>query len=322
VILATTAYGSWRLAEERPYSGTIRVGLVQGNVPEEEKWEPSARLRIFDAHLEATRRAAESGATLVVWPESSVPLPLVEKPAYREALESLAREKRIDLLVGSVHHDRRGLPDERTYNSAFLLPGRGAGSSGERYDKIHLVPYGEYVPLREWLGFVSKLVTEASDFSPGSGIVVMKTEGARIGPLVCFEAIFPPLVRRFTAGGAQVLVNLTNDAFLGDSAGPRQHLALAQIRSVENRRWFLRAANTGISVAVDDRGRVIESIPYGTAGVIVADVSLFDDRTFYVRFGDVAGWACVILAVAATVFLSLKPGGISWTRSFFDTTPP
>src|SRR5258706_4088254 len=119
---------------------------------------------------------------------------------------------------------------------------------------MQYVPYDEYVPVRGWLGFAGKLVAEASDFSPGDRPVVMESLGARLGPLVCFEAVFPDLVRAFTLEGAQVLVNITNDAFLGDSAGPRQHLALAAMRSVENRRWLLRAAHTGISAVVDDPG--------------------------------------------------------------------
>jgi len=322
VIGISVLYGAVRLMEKPAPVATLRFGLVQGNVPEEEKWEPVARLGILQAHLRATRRAAEKGARLVVWPESSVPLPLMSKPEYHSAIVSLARELDIDLLVGSVHYERRGEPGEKTYNSAFLLPGSGSSAAvpEQRYDKIHLVPYGEYVPLRRWLGFADKLVAEASDFSPGDRPVVMVSQGARIAPLVCFEAVFPGLVRAFTREGAQVLVNITNDAFLGDSAGPRQHLALAALRSVENRRWLLRAANTGISAVIDDRGRLIDAIPYGTSGVLVADVPLLDRVSFFARYGEVLGWACVILALAAPFAVRPAPGGTSWTKNYFDAT--
>ena len=320
VPLAAALYGGARLAQEFPAAGSVRVGLIQGNVPQEEKWEPAARKRILNEHLEATRAAAAQGAKLIVWPESSVPLPLTSRPAYREILETLARDLRVDLLVGSVHEEAAGTPEERVRNSAFLIPGTPA-SVEQRYDKIHLVPFGEYVPLRGWLGPVDKLVMEASDFSGGERVVVISTGEGRLGPLFCFEAIFPELVRRFTRGGAQVLVNLTNDGFLGDTAGPPQHLALASIRAVESRRYLLRAANTGISAVVDEKGRLLQTAAYGTAAVLIADVPLRDLRTIYMRLGDAFGWACVILAAASLIAPGISRRGTSWTRIFYDVKP-
>ncbi|HZE88827.1 MAG TPA: apolipoprotein N-acyltransferase, partial [Verrucomicrobiae bacterium] len=319
VIAIAAAYGAARLAFPEPEGGgSLKVGLVQGNVAEEEKWDPSRAPAIFAAHLEATRRAAAAGARLVVWPESSVPSPLLSSPGYLEALELLAKNLDVDLLVGSVHYERRGEPGERTYNSAFLISGRGRPI--ERYDKVHLVPYGEYVPLRRYLGFADKLVVEASDFTPGDRPRALSGAGVTLGPLVCFEAIFPSLARSVALEGAQLLVNLTNDAFLGDSAGPRQHLALAAIRAVENRRYLVRAANTGISAVVDDRGRVLQSLDYGRAGILVADVPLSARLSIYTRVGDAAGWLCVILSALAP-FAPIPSGGRSWMKSYFDATP-
>ncbi len=302
---ATAAYGALRLAAPELPAPAIRVGIVQGTVPQDEKWEASARMKILDAHLEATREAALRGATLVVWPESSVPLPLTSAEAYRSMLERESRLLGIDLLVGSVHYDASE-EGQVAYNSAFLLSGRAGGRATHRYDKMHLVPFGEYVPLRAWMGPVEKMVEEASDFSPGAAPGVIVTESVRLGPFICFEAIFPSLVRRFTAEGAQVLVNLTNDAFLGDTAGPPQHLALAAMRAVENRRWMVRAANTGISALVDPAGRIVSAAPYGTREVLVADVPLLDARSLYTRAGDAAGWACVIVAAGALIAPPLR----------------
>jgi len=316
------AYGAVRILQPPSSARMVRVGLIQGNVPQEEKWEASARLKILDAHVEATRRAAEKGANLVVWPESSVPLPLTSEPAYRTLLEDLARALDVDLLVGSVHYERHGEPEMLIFNSAFLLRSTDASGDHQRYDKIHLVPFGEYVPLRRWLGPVEKLVVEAGDFTPGGRIAVMRARRARLAAFVCFEAIFPSLVRRFAREGAQILVNITNDAFLGDTAGPRQHLALAVFRAVENRRFLVRAANTGISAIVDDRGRILASAGYGTAAEIVRDVPLLKGRTLYARVGDVLAWACVILASASLIAPAIRSGGTSWTRNFFDVTPP
>jgi apolipoprotein N-acyltransferase len=323
--LAAVAYGWARLSLDSPRAGMLRVGLVQGNVPQDEKWEASARLRILDAHEEATREAAGQGARLVVWPESSVPLPLTEEPTYRLRLEGLARELGIDLLVGSVHYSRspEGAGEIRViHNSAFLIGGDDREADHVRYDKIHLVPFGEYVPLHRWLGPVDKLVLEAGDFTPGDRVVVMRTGPACVAPLVCFEAIFPSLVRRFTREGAQVIVNITNDAFLGDSAGPRQHLALASLRTVESRRWLVRAANTGISAIVDDRGRVVQASRYGEAAVLVADVPLLEGSTIYMSLGEAPIWGCVILAVASLIAPTRRTGGTSWTRNSSDATPP
>ncbi len=316
------AYGSARLSQEPHPIGTIRAGLIQGNVTQEEKWEASEGERILEAHLQATRRAAEAGARLVIWSESSVPLPLTSHPSYRSRLESLAGDLGVDLLVGSVHYEDPGRSTERTFNSAFLLRGSEPGAAAQRYDKIHLVPYGEYVPLRPWLGFVRKLVVEAGDFSPGDRVVVMRSGGRVLAPLICFEAIFPALVRRFTREGAQVLVNITNDAMLGRGAGPRQHLQLSLFRAVENRRYLLRAANTGISAVVDAHGRVIEAAACGREAVLVADAQLYEGLTPYARFGDVLGWTCVIVAVAATIARRARTGDASWTRIFSGSTPP
>lgn len=322
VVAAAAAYGAFRLAGPEGAARTVRVGLIQGNVPQEEKWDPAARLRILEEHVEATRRAAARGARLVVWPESSVPLPLASAPAYRSRLERLARDLDVDLLVGSEHHEGRGGPSGRFFNSAFLLLPSEPDGDHQRYDKVHLVPFGEHVPLRGWLGPIEALAVEASDFTPGAAQAVLRGRQARLGPLICFEAIFPPLARTVVRQGAQLLVNITNDAMLGDTAGPRQHLALASVRAVETRRTLVRAANTGISAVVDTRGRVAASAPYGIAAEIVADVTLGGGLTLYARLGDVAGWACVILAASLLLALPGRLGGTSWTRNSSDATPP
>ena len=301
-LLLAAGYGAARLRAVEPPTGLLRVGLVQGNVAQEEKWAANARGRILEAHIQATREAAEAGAQLVVWPESSVPLPLTSDPSYRSLLEATARDLGIGLMVGSVHFEAAPAGPPRVYNSAFLLDGKAEGVPAQRYDKIRLVPFGEYVPLRFLLGPVAKLVEEASDFSPGTRPLVLDAGGALLAPLVCYEAIFPELARRFTSAGAEAIVNITNDAFLGDTAGPRQHLAFAAIRAVENRRWLLRAANTGISAVVDPWGRVVKRSGYGVSAVIVHDTPLLDELTIYARFGDVFGWGCVILALAAVFF--------------------
>lgn len=304
--ILAAGYGAARLGQAPASAGSIKVALVQGNVAQAEKWAPEARNRILAAHLDATRAAAWEGAALVVWPESSVPLPLTSDPTYRTLLQETARSLGVDLLVGSVHYERDPGGPHRVFNSAFLLSGEDGAIPPQRYDKIKLVPFGEYVPLRRFMGPVEKLVEEASDFSSGTAPVVLKARGALLAPLVCYEAIFPDLARRFVAEGAELIVNITNDNFLGAGAGPLQHLAFASVRAVENRRWFLRAANTGISAVVDPWGRVIERTRLETSALIVHDTPLRRDLTFYARHGDAFGWGCAILALAAVLFPRLQ----------------
>lgn len=305
VPVAALAYGAARMGADWGGDRTVRVGVIQGNVPQDVKWEASARMKILHDHLDATSEAAGRGAEVVVWPESSVPLAITSTPAYRLMLEGRAVELGIELIVGSVHY-ARGADRTAVYNSAFLFDGGAPGTEPQRYDKIHLVPFGEYVPLSSWLGPVERMVEEASDFSPGGAPALFDARGGRLGPFICFEAIFPGLVRRIAASGAQVLVNLTNDAMLGDTAGPRQHLALAALRAVETRRWMVRAANTGISAVVDPAGRIVASAPYATRAVLVEDVPLLDSVTPYMAWGDLLSWGCGIIAVLLLVIPSTQ----------------
>jgi apolipoprotein N-acyltransferase len=307
-ILSGLVYGAVVSGSTTESSGTIKVGLVQGNVAQEEKWAASQRMRILHGHLAATTRVAQEGAALAVWAESSVPLPITSHPAYRELLEQTASREEIDLLVGSVHWSMEEGAGKQVFNSAFLLSSK-RDVPAQRYDKMKLVPFGEYVPFRKWLTPVDKLVEEASDFSPGTGPVVMSSAGARLAPLICYEAIFPELARRFVNDGAQLLINITNDAFLGNSAGPRQHLQLAAVRAVENRRWMLRAANTGISAVIDPSGRIVKSLDYGVAGELVHDTPLLSKLSVYTRYGNWFSWGCVILSGLAAIIPRISPGG-------------
>jgi apolipoprotein N-acyltransferase len=218
---------------------------------------------------------------------------------YRDRLEALARSAAVDLLVGTVEYRHHGA-EVRPLNAAALI--RSDGSWGETYAKIHLVPFGEYVPLGPVLGFVNRLAQGAiGDFLPGTSTLVVRAGGARVGTAICYEMIFPELVREFTAGGAELLANLTNDAWFGDSAGPYQHLQMAAFRAIENRRFLIRAANTGISAIVDPTGRVVARLDLDRSGVLIGEVAPRRERTFYARHGDVFAILCAILAAAAAI---------------------
>ncbi|HEV8375373.1 MAG TPA: apolipoprotein N-acyltransferase [Candidatus Polarisedimenticolia bacterium] len=287
---------------------TVSVAIVQASVPQDEKWNASSAWSIFEKHERLTEEAARARPVVVLWPESSSPYPLATpsdtdpkgfRPnrQYRERLEALARRLNIALLFGTVdYREREG--KVRPLNAAALV--RSDGTWGETYAKMHLVPFGEYVPLGWVLSFVDQWVKGAiGEFAPGKKPVVITAGSLRVGTTICYEMVFPELVRRFTARGATVLANLTNDAWFGTSSGPLQHFEMARVRAVENRRYLVRAANTGISAVIDPVGRVLAQSSLMQERVLQGRVSSRTGLSPYARHGDSFVILCAILAAAA-----------------------
>ena len=277
-----------------PGGGTIPVALVQGNIAQSLKWDQTQQQAILETYAELTRRAAP-GAELVVWPEAAVPAYVRLEPWVAEWLTGLAAEVNRPLLVGApdAHEDGRTI---RYLNSAFLVR---PGGIEARYDKIQLVPFGEYVPLRGLLFFVEAIAAEIGEFTPGRDRVIFPLSGAPFGAVICYEVIFPDLFRRFVRDGARFMVNITNDAWFGDSGGPLQHLATVPLRAVENGVAIARAANTGVSALVHPSGRIDPQLGLFQQGALRVDVPLRTRETFYTRFGDVFAYACGAVAAAA-----------------------
>jgi apolipoprotein N-acyltransferase len=280
----------------------LEVACVQGNVPQGHKWKSDEAAAIVARHLELTRQAAGAGAELVIWPESSMPFALRQNPEFAGRVREVARRSGVALLIGSLDVRAAGAPGREVYNSAFLLgeDGRIRGV----YDKTHLVPFGEYVPLRRLLFFASSLVEEVGDLRAGSGEQPLATQvggGATpgLGVLICYEIIFSELSRQAVRAGASVLANLTNDAWFGRTSAPYQHFAEAVMRAVETGRWVVRAANTGISGIISPSGRVAVRTELGQVALAQAQVRPRHEVTLYVRTGDVFAWACAILALVA-----------------------
>lgn len=292
------AGGSWVMSRPVPESGSIRVGLVQGGILQEEKWVPENAWQNIGRHLQLTDAAAAQGARLVVWPESSVPFRFDENAVLADALRTTVRQRGIYLLFGNDDRDAR-----HVYVGAKLLTPEG--ELAYRYHKIQLVPFGEYVPLQPLLTLggrvAAKVVEQVADFTPGREAAVAEADGHRLGGFICYESIFPHLVRRFTAQGAELLVNMTNDAWYGRTSAPYQHLAMTVFRAVENRRYLVRAANTGITAVVDPRGRILEKTALFDQTVLVRDVGLVSGRTFYSRYGDVFGWSALAASLGITL---------------------
>ncbi len=253
-----------------PPEGRIRVGVAQGNIDQAQKWDPAYRDATLRIYGDLTRALANQGARLVLWPETAAPFYAQDRTPERVRLESLVRAEQVWLLFGAPGYVRT--PGGVEYRNAVLLMDP-AGRLRGRYDKVHLVPFGEYVPLGRFLPFVRKLVQGAGDFRPGDGIRPLRVPDLpALGPLVCFEAIFPGLAAQHAAQGAQVLVVLTNDGWFGQTPGPAQHLAFSAWRAAENGLPLVRAANTGISAVFDRRGRLVQATPLGVRMQFSADV--------------------------------------------------
>ncbi len=243
---------------------------------------------------------------LIVWPEAPAPFSF-QDAVFAARARRIAQDSGSDFLVGVEDWNRNAAGTWDATNSAVLL-----NPSGQRiftYDKIHLVPFGEYVPLRKWLTFTGKLTADLGDFAPGSSYSVGRLPDGRFGSFICYEAVFPDLVRRFTAGGAELLINISNDGWFGRSAAPAQHLMMARVRAVENRRWLLRDTNNGFTVSVDPYGRIAAQLATDIRGQLDAPYDFRNDLTLYARFGDWFAWLCVLASIVllGVALLSRRP---------------
>jgi apolipoprotein N-acyltransferase len=254
------------------------AGIPQTGAPEEKMVCPPAPAR----------------PDLTVWPES--PAPFVEEDArFQQALKSITQEAHAPLVVGSIGADY--FEDDhawRYYNSALVMGADGAFVG--RYDKIHLVPFGEFVPFRGLLFFARKLTGSVSEFSRGDQRKVFLLNGRRYGVFICYESVFADEVRQFAQRGAEVLVNLSDDGWYGDTSAAWQHLNMVRMRAIENRRWILRDTNNGVTAVIDPYGRVRQSIPRHLVDALSAQYGFRSDITFYTAYGDVFAWGCVLLS--------------------------
>ncbi|MGQ0722339.1 MAG: apolipoprotein N-acyltransferase [Candidatus Eiseniibacteriota bacterium] len=275
---------------------TVRVALVQPNIGNAEKWDPELRDGHFQTLAELSRRGVEQGARLVAWPETAAPTYLLRDAKWRPFVEGLARELGVPLFCGFPDYQvvEEGGARRVTYtNSGALID--AAGELAGRMDKMQLVPFGERMPFSGILPFLDRVDFGEADFLPGEGPVLFEMPEGRFGSLVCFEAIYPDLVRRHANGGAELLVNITNDSWFGAGTGARQHADMAVTRCVETGCGMARAANSGISLGADPLGRTFGETALFTRDVAVVDVPLRRGRTLYCRFGD---WASGLAGVA------------------------
>jgi len=289
------AYG-WTVMnahEEKPVK-PMKVALVQGNIPQQMKWDPQYKEEILNTYRELTLKAAVSGPDLIVWPEAVTPFYFLRDVEGTARVLGLADELDTPLLFGSPRVERVG-GEMVSFNSAYFLSGEG--NVRGRYDKIHLVPFGEFIPWQSVLFFLDKMVVGIGDFGRGGKAEVFDLNGYRFAVSICYEITFPDLVRRPVDEGAQFLVNITNDAWFGRSAASYQHISMAALRAVENRVPIVRAANTGITGAVDTLGRIHPTTELFEREVLIAAIQpRTGPPTLYSRWGD---WFCYLCLIAS-----------------------
>jgi len=298
-------YGHLRmegLRREAAGAPHVRAAVIQGNIPQDVKWDPEFKIATTDTYLRLSRETLAQAPDLIVWPETATPFYFQRVAALTQRIEEGIKAAGVYFIIGSpaADEDSNGY---RYYNSAYLMTPEGKVS--DRYDKQHLVPFGEYVPWQKLLWFVKKIVPGLIDFSTGSSGKVIPWKNGGIGIQICYEMIFPSLSRRAVQNDATLLVNITNDAWFGTSSAPWQHLSMVAMRAVENRRSVVRAANTGISGFVDPTGRIIDHTGLFEEAALTADVPVLTQKTIYTRWGDWFPAVCGIW-IAACIFYRFK----------------
>ncbi|HAC80609.1 MAG: apolipoprotein N-acyltransferase [Candidatus Binatia bacterium] len=289
-VLIPGVYGVWRLLNPVVATETIPVAIVQTNQDLGSHWQEEFYGRGLRDYFSLSEKAVRAGAEFLFWPEGSVNFFVADDPNYRAAVEAQVAAWDVDLILGGPFRDLddSGVPSYR--NSAFYLePENGLV---DRYDKHRLLPFGEYFPL-EMIRLLRRFERVRS-FTPGEGPSWVDTDRGRMAISICFEAIFPDEVRRQMNAGAKLLVNLSNDAWLGPGAGPSQHLLMVRLRAIENRTWVVRATPTGISALINPYGSVERELERGEAGFLSGDVGLLSVATPYQRYGDVFALVCAL----------------------------
>jgi apolipoprotein N-acyltransferase len=246
-------------------------------------------------HAEIPCAGNSANPGLVVWPESPAPF-FEQDPRFENAMSAIAQQVHAPLIVNAIGTDFSSAQGEsKDYVSAVVFNAQGQRVG--RYDKIHLVPFGEYIPFHQVFFFAHKLAGVVPNFTHGKVRKVFLLDGHRYGIFICYEAVFADEVRQFTRLGAQVLVNISDDGWYGDTSAPWQHLNMARMRAIENRRWLLRDTNNGVTASIDPYGRVRQSIPRHQVGALAAQFGFRDDITFYTAYGDVFAWICALLSL-------------------------
>lgn len=292
----------------------IKVSVVQGNIDQKKKWQPQYADPIMQTYVDLTREASRDRPDLIVWPEAATPRSITLDGRLYGQVRNIASETGTFLLLGSTHQDKiraRGQIRFKYANSAFLISPDGKDKD-KRYDKIILLPFGEYLPMKEKIPWSWIQIPDPGSYFSGQEFTVFENSGCRFAVTICWETIFPDLVRRFVDGGAQFLVNITNEAWFGKSAAPYQFLSMNVFRAVENRVYVVRCGNTGISCFIDPCGRIVDRVKNQAGqdifvqGVLTRTILAMESKTIYTQYGDWFAWLCILASAVALILTCLK----------------
>jgi apolipoprotein N-acyltransferase len=324
-VLALAGWGAWRRSQlaTLPPAHRLRVGLIQGNIAQDKKWDKDFQEETLSRYERLSREAAAKGADVIIWPETAVPFFFQSDIPYQQRLLALVRELHTPLLFGAVGWQPKNMNEVTLFNRAYLVAATGTVLGS--YDKIKLAPFGEYIPFHDsFLFFLDKLVEGIGDFAAGTETKVLALPQEQFGVLICYEGIFPDLARRFVANGADLLVNITNDAWFGRSSAPYQHLTMEAMRAVENRVPLVRAANTGFSAVVSPDGDIRAQTSLYETTFLVEDLAWPHVTSFYTQYGDVFAYLCALVTVGMLGYgyyqmFIIAHGGIHAGRSKRET---
>lgn len=298
LLLSTLVYGQHRLGEvpDAPTAKkTIKVSVIQGNIDQSLKWDPTYQEATIRTYQRLTRSTSDFKPDLTVWPETAMPFFFQEDLPFSTQVREIASEASQTLIFGCPAY-QRGQHGTEYFNRVYLLSDNGQISG--YYDKHHLVPFGEYVPLKRFFPFIHRLVQASGDFAPGRELKPLGPAHLSSGILICYEVIFPELARAQTREGAEILVNLTNDAWYGKTSAPYQHFSMAVFRALENRRPLIRAANTGISALINPKGKIIERSGLFKEQVLSKEIELAPSSlSVYTRYGDLFPFVLLVICL-------------------------
>jgi apolipoprotein N-acyltransferase len=300
LVMFSLIYGY--IKTSKPITGEeVKISVLQGNIDQNKKWDRKYAKFIMGTYANLTKEASKDMPALIVWPETATPWAINRDPRLYKEVRSIAQSARTYLLLGSAQQQKFRVKDGKSIkyvNSAFLISPEDKKAGNQRYDKIRLFPFGEYLPYKETIPWSYLQVPDVGSYVPGQKFSVFDFPGGRFGVTICWENIFPDLFRRFVKAGALFMINITNEAWFGKTAAPEQFVAMSVLRAVENQVYVVRCANTGVSCFIDPYGRVVDRVRNSTGncifvrGVLTAPVIPLESGTFYTRHGDWLAWLC------------------------------
>lgn len=278
--------------------GALNVALVQGNIGQDVKWDPYLAQDHLNVHLKLTNTAVKDHADVVIWPETSYPYSIRQKKINEETFLDKT-QLMAPILFGAIVSERQSVKRRKIFNSVIYADTQAKFAA--QYRKVHLVPFGEYLPLKQYFGYLESLTQGVGEFTPGEEFTLFEVNDFKFGSLICFEDIFPELGQKYTAAGADILVNYTNDAWYGDTSAQYQHLVFSQFRALENRRYLVRATNTGLTAMINPSGQIVARLDPFKRGYLLQNLKIDTVNTYFSRYGD--QWVRGLAIICGLIFL-------------------